>query len=324
VSVYHVRGKHLKLIAFHYAKHNIRGGAGVVFTFLVLTVGLLIAGAVIAPVEYLQKEIKKERERGDGPRDAQVFPRQPRAAPDERVKAMTDEEITREMLDRLAKEARGPIKWILGADDDQVDYLVRDKPALVSAVILWLMWCLPFLVVLGAFNQMAGDIQHRGLRYLLLRTERANLFLGRFLGTLLFTMSVLFILLSVVFLYLVLKTKYYSPGEIALWMAQGLVMMAILALPYIALCAWMSSTADSPSVALVLILLMTAFVPVLVMVGTNITEHFKYLGYVLPWPLKFELLHPNPLHFLGATAAMLAYTALYLMLGLAMFQKRDL
>ncbi len=44
MSVYHLRGSHLKLIAVHSAKHGIRGGTGLVFTFTALVHGELRAG----------------------------------------------------------------------------------------------------------------------------------------------------------------------------------------------------------------------------------------------------------------------------------------
>ncbi len=342
MGAYHVRGSHLKLIAWHHAKYSIRGGTSLVFTFLTLVIGLSLAAVVITPVEYLQEELKHPERWGAFEEDEAPFGAKPAVPPGggfaqdkpfggkrrpqgfQRPANLTDEELTKRVVDEVAKQSRGFVKWALGADDDQADYLIHEKPALVSAILSLLLWVLPFVVTFGAFNQTAGDIQHRGLRYLLLRTERANIFFGRFLGTFIFTMIVLFLLLAVVYIYLAAKIKFYPAGEMALWLLQGYLAMAVFAIPYIALSAWMSGANDSPFVALVLAMLIVGFIPMLVMIGTMTFKGFRFAGYVLPWPLKFELLHPSILHVGGAVLAILGYTALFLWLGMRTFQKRDL
>lgn len=323
MSVYHVRGAHVRLIAAQYAKNSLRNGTGIIFTFLALTVGLVIAAVVLTPVEYLQKALKQEREARD--RVDRDVPPELRDDPIlKKLRGLNEEEQTKVLVQEYAKKAKEPIKWGLGTDDEQVDYLVDKKPALVSAILVILIWALPFLVVFGAFNQMAGDIQYKGLRYLLLRTERINIFLGRFVGTLIFTMVVLLILLVTVFFYIVFKMKFYPASDVAIWVLQGWFAIAILALPYIALCAWFSAVNDGPFVALVIILLIVGGVPLFVWIGSKSFEQFQYAGYVMPWPLKFNLLHPNPGIFFASIVGLVAQTIVYLGLGMASFQKRDL
>ena len=187
-----------------------------------------------------------------------------------------------------------------------------------------MVFSIPFLVSAGAFNQTSGDIQVRSLRYVLLRTERANIFIGRFLGTAAFVMAVLGLLCGVVLLYLVGKVRFYPPGDVVLWMAQGFLAILLLSLPYIAFCAWISAAIDSPIISLVISQVVVLFAPVIVYAMTVALAPARYLGYVLPWPLKYELLSPHPLHVAGAGAAMLGYTGLYLWLGLKTFEGRDL
>jgi ABC-type transport system involved in multi-copper enzyme maturation permease subunit len=308
VSAYHVRGGHLKLVAFHFARHHIRGGTGIMFTLTLLTVGLIIAAAFITPLEEMHKSVERQR----------VMEQQRRGIQDGR--AITKKEL----VDEITRQIGKPVAEWATDDADQANFLVNDRPALVSAILMVLMFAMPFLVCLGSFNQLSGDIQSKGLRYLLLRTERANLFLGRFIGTLLFTMVVLAILLAVIFLYLAFKADFYPAGKVALWLLQGYVALMLFALPYIALCAWFSATIDSPFACLVICELVALVVPAFVAIGSAIEKNFKYIGYVMPWPLKYQLLHPNPLHFLGATAAMFAFTGLYIWLGMLIFQTRDL
>lgn len=299
--LHHLRGRHLKLIAAHSARHGIRGGTGLVFTFTTLVTGLVIASAFITPIEKLEQQVRAEAQAGQAG------------------------ETTRALVDQVAdKWGKPAIKWAIGADERQAEYLVHEKPAVISAILVVLMFSVPFLVTLGAFNQLSGDIQHKGLRYLLLRTERANLFVGRFIGTYLFTVAVLALLVAVLILYLTLKADLYPAGDVAAWLGQGFVALAIFALPHVALCSWLSAAIDSPFASLVVSQLVVGALPLLVYIGAMSQPAVGYLGYLQPWPLKYELLYPGAAHVLGASAAMIGYTAVFGAVGLWTFQARDL
>jgi hypothetical protein len=302
VGVYHLRGSHLRQIARHHAKHSLRGGTGLVFTFLSLLVGLLIANAFISPVESSQKQAAEIAKQLD-------------------QKGVSDKQILDALVEDIGKPA---IKWWVDADADQLNYLVYDKPAVVSAILVVLLFSAPFLIAFGAFNQTTGDIQHKGLRYLLLRTERSNIFIGRFLGTYIFSLFVMALLMLVVWLYLVIKTDFYPKMDVTLWMLQGYVALAIFCLPYVALCAWLSGATDSPFVSLIVSSLFIGFWPLLIYLGAKMESAVAYGNYAMPWGFKYHLLHPNLLHTLGAAGAMFGFTALFVWVGLRHFQTRDL
>lgn len=307
MAAYTIRGSHLKLIALYFAKNNIRGGTGILFTLAMLLAGLGVGAAFITPLEEMHKSIN-ERQRREA---------RPGMAPVQVQKKDVVDEVTRLIGEPVAR-------WATGGDEEQAQFLVVKRPALVSAILMVLLFAMPFLICLGSFNQLAGDIQYKGLRYQLLRTERANIFLGRFIGTTLFTMVVLAVVLGILFLYLAFKADFYPAGEVALWLFQGYVALILFALPYIALCSWISAAMDSPFVSLVICELVTFFPVLFVAIATLYHDNLQYLGYIMPWPLKYKLLHPNPLIFLGATGGMFLFTALFLLLGLRHFQKRDL
>lgn len=292
-----LRGSHVKLIALSAARNSVRHGSGLGFLFLALFAGLIVANAFISPVEDFHK-VSPATGGGDDVRD---------------------------LVDQVVEEVGKPaIRWALGMDEEQVEYMVVRRPAIVSAILLVLLILLPFLVSFGAFNQLTGDIRSRGLRYLLLRTERSNLFLGRFLGTYVFTVLVLFALVLVVLLYLVLKARFYPTGDVVAWMAIGFAALAVFALPYVALCAWISAASDSPFVSLVISQLVIGFVPLIAYMAGKVEPKLAYLSYAMPWGFKFKLLHPAFVQFGGAALAMLAFTAVFLWLGAWSFQRRDL
>jgi hypothetical protein len=297
VGVYHLRGSHLNLIARQHARYSIRGGTGLVFTFLTLVTGLIIASVFIDSIGNIQKSMERSGEKSD----------------------------QKQVMDQVVNEIGRPaVKWAIGGDATQTTYLVDKKPALVSAVLIVLLFALPFLAAMGSFNQLSGDIGSKGLRYLLPRTERANLFFGRFIGTYIFVLLVLALLMAVVLLYLVLKAKLYPAGDVTWWMLRGYLAMAILALPYVAFCSWFSAMIDQPFGTFAVTQAGVGIVPFLVAMAPSSVTWTKYLNYVMPWPWRYDLLHPSPVKFLTATAVMLGFTAAFLFLGARHFQKRDL
>jgi ABC-type transport system involved in multi-copper enzyme maturation permease subunit len=288
------------------------------YTLVLLTSGLIIAAIPIWILETLHQTLRMQRGEHNVARG--------------RVEGREINEKEKQMLvEKFAEDVGRQVgMWLTGDDRELTNYLIFEKPAIVSAILMFLLVALPSIVCVGAFNQFSGDIQYKGLRYLLLRTERANIYLGRFLGTIIFTAVLLALLFLVLFLYLAFKAGFYPLGDIGLWLLQGYGALLLFSLPYIALCSWLSAVIDSPFGSLAISQLITVFVPVFVFLGvmmlkeSGLGDGFKYLGYVLPYPLKYQLLHPNPLHVLGASAAILGYTVLFGWLGLRTFQTRDL
>jgi ABC-type transport system involved in multi-copper enzyme maturation permease subunit len=183
---------------------------------------------------------------------------------------------------------------------------------------------MPFVISFLAFNQLSGDMQTRGLRYLLLRTERSNIYFGRFLGTAVFSTVVTAVLIITIVLYLGIKTRLYPASDLAIWAAHGFAALAVLMLPYIALCSLVSASVTSPFLSLVLAKLVIAGVLLLAIVGRFAWEPAKYIKYALPWGWQNHLLHPDVSHCLGALLACLVYTAVFLLWGYRRFEKRDL
>ncbi len=300
-----LRQAHLNLIARHSLRHGIRGGAGLVSIALTLLVGLGLANCAISPLESLNKEIDKAAVREDI--------------------SMSQRDVAQARLNQeVVAVASKAINWTIDASPDQLDYLVHDKPAMVSAILVLMFLATPFFACLGGFNQTSGDISSKGLRFLLLRTERQNIFIGRFIGTFLFAAFVNLLLFLILGLYMAAKIKVHAPGDMFLWTLQGYVRMMIFTLPYIAVCAWISSAIDSPFGSLFISLMLAYLIPIFVAQLGGIEPSIGYAQYITPWGFKYWLLEPIGPKFLGGVAAMLGFTGLFLFLGLNSFSKRDL
>lgn len=314
-----INARHLRLISRQAASNSIRSGTGLVFLLSTLLFGLLSAQMIIAPVEMMQA---------------------PRAHdPDASPSASVDDFLT---------FARPAVTWILGgkieppsglpglgpppapatpaekARQRWVSYLLDEKPALLSAILLVFIFGIPLLVPFVAFNQVSGDAQSRGLRYLLLRTERANIFFGRYLGTVAFSILVVAITLSLVTLYLGLRIAIYPAGPLFGWALRGFLAVVLLLLPYVALCALLSALIDSPFVSLLAAGLIIGGTPVLAWLASTKWPPAGNLQFLTPWGIQNYLLHPDPSHAVTAASGCLAYTAIFLFLGHLYFARRDL
>ncbi|MBA3542060.1 MAG: hypothetical protein H0T79_20760, partial [Deltaproteobacteria bacterium] len=203
-------------------------------------------------------------------------------------------------------------------------YMTEDKPAMVSAILVLLVLFTPLLVCLGGFNQTSGDISTKGLRFLLIRTERPNIFIGRFIGTYLFTAAVFALLFGILALYMGVKVKVHPTSDMVLWLLQGYVRIMLFALPYMAICAWISCAIESPFGSLVISLMLTYMVPLFIRQGEKLNDNVGYLQLSNPWGYKWWLFQPMGLQFFGGIVAMLGFTAAFLWLGNRYFGKRDL
>ncbi len=307
MSLRHVNARQLRLVCVYSLRHSLRSGAALVFLLLALSFGLLAANAIISPYEALVAQ----NTRGN---DAVVE-------------------------QGLVGFARGAVEWVIAprASDDPVtqraaeertrlwaDYLLNYRPALLSSILLILIFGTPLLIPFGAFNQTAGDIGNRGLRYLLLRTERANIYYGRLLATMGFSIAVQAVVVLSIALYLWLKVQVYDGVDVATWSLRGYFALTLVSLPYVALCAWLSATRDSAMASLVVSSTVVGGVPLAAFLAGLAWKPAAYLSYTLPWAFQNQLLAPDAPRVWIAAAACLAYTVIFTWLGALAFDSRDL
>ena len=105
----------------------------------------------------------------------------------------------------------------IGASDAQADYLTTDKPATISAILILLMVVTPLFACLGGFNQTSGDNATAAYASCSIRTERPNIFVGRFIGTYLFMAAVFAMLFAVPDAYILAQGPRAPTGAMMLW-----------------------------------------------------------------------------------------------------------
>lgn len=286
---------HIGILARSNARNAMRSGAGVVFLVIALFVGLGIASAILEPVRFSQS-----------------------------LARVSDAEL----LAELNQFARPVLNWWIDGSSQfspQVDFLLESRPALLSCVFVIIFGFVPYLGVLAGFNQTAGDIGAKSLRYLLFRTERINIVLSRLIGTFVFTSFVELALALSFALIVGLTVSAYSAGDLVLWALHGWLAMVLITLPYLCLCAWVSAANESAGVSLVLNMLLTGFIVVFINIAQGVARGgAAWLDRITPWGWRYELLHPDVGTVALAALVMLAFSALFTALAIRTFRKRDL
>ena len=324
--------RHTRLISLCWSRYAVRSGSGLVYLLIALIFGLTVAHVLITPVEQLIAEQKRATGKMDPPlvREAISEIGQPV------IQWVLGQKTLKEIMENAAERQRAMMndpnnaslaenrRYDSSGFDTWVNFLIEKRPALLSAIFLVLLFGMPFVVSFLAYNQISGDNQSRGLRYLLLRTERSNIYFGRFIGTVIFSTAVMAVIVATITFYLGMKTRIYPAPALAGWAVCGFLALSILMVPYIAVCSLISVSVDSPFLSLVLAKLTIAGVLFMAILGSYAWKPAKYLMYALPWGWQCNLLHPEPAHWLGAVVACLAYAAVFLMLGYYRFERRDL
>ena len=307
-----MNGRHVRLIAAYSARYSVRGGIGLVFLLLSLSFGLLVANSLMQPVEIAIAQLAKH-------------------APDQ-----DPVERTRRAVELTVDNARPAVEWVLtpssaATDRDSkraigawADFLLDDRPALLSAIFLVLLFGWPLVVACGAFDLYSGDIGSRQLRYQLLRADRGSIYLGRLLGMLATLTGVLGMLGLTVVAYTGLQLPMYTWPALVAWGAYGTAALVVVSLPYLAVCAWISASFSSAFASLTVTTLVVGCVQLVPALASRSYEDARYLSWLLPWGFQTRLFHPDALQVALAVGGCALQTAVFGWLGHRKFTRRDL
>lgn len=203
-------------------------------------------------------------------------------------------------------------------------HLMKERPLILTLDLAWLSVLMPLLCCLGTFSVLADDTRSLALRFDLMRTSRTSLYLGRYLGTVLFTCAALVVSVLLVVVYLGFTAKEHAWGTLAAWGARGLLEMIAVAPAYVALGLSISARIDSPFGALLTSELVVLGVPLFALLGARAWEPLGYMAHLLPLEILKYFFHPQPLYAAGAAVACLGYAVVFLGVGLWSFRRRDL
>jgi ABC-type transport system involved in multi-copper enzyme maturation permease subunit len=310
-----VRAPHVILIAGNAVRQTLRSASGVLFCFATLVIGLFITQILFLPIDLVRLQADAQNVEVE---DAQVIEQLesfgvPLLGSLIGGEDMEDASALEPM--QIAPETEGQ-RW--------ASYLLRERPGFLSIIMMILSFFIPIVVVFSGFNQIAGDAKNRGLRYLLLRTTRRDIFFGKFLGSVVVSAFLIFVLMVAVTVYVERKLGVYPFAEVAPWALWGFIAFVIASLPFLAISISLSSMINSPFGALAAGIGVVAVYPLVVRGLAGVWEPISAAGYLVPQPLVLSFFHPDLARSLIAVAAMLGYAAVYLGAGFLYFKRRNL
>lgn len=222
--------------------------------------------------------------------------------------------------DNLASEqGLAFMSWAL--DPALAKELFAERSPTMGLFYLLFLSVIPLFTMWGAGDQTATDIGTRHLRFLIPRCGRHEIYIGRFLGALVFMAMVhtLVVCAGVAMAAgLDLRPDTFTYG------LRILAVSFLYTLPFVALMSLYGAMLGSAAAA---ILTAMATYAIVAIAGSLMALHWpaaEYITWLFPSPLKGALLAGQGAPFGMALAALPVYAAAYFVLGWFIFQRRDL
>jgi ABC-type transport system involved in multi-copper enzyme maturation permease subunit len=220
-----------------------------------------------------------------------------------------------------------------------IDAIVR-LPAVVLISFFATTLLAPLLIALMGFDQLAGEIAPKSMRYLIVRVRRTSIILGKYLTQI----TILAAILVLCVLAIVGTAKYLNAdflwSDAFRWAAKLTAAVVVLGVSYAALTTFCSAVAGNSPLALFLnlmILFVFWFLSLLAnrvrLPGSEAPVGFEamkeesalaYLRYFVPSQYEHHLLSPQPLEYATGLLAYAAFGLIFLGLSQLVLQKRDL
>ncbi|MGV3625644.1 MAG: ABC transporter permease subunit [Archangium sp.] len=226
-------------------------------------------------------------------------------------------------------------------EDERMLEALASIPIVLLVVFKLTLRFLPLFIALMGFDQLAGEVGPKSMRFLIVRVKRSSIILGKLLSQ----ATIFAMLLSICTLLMVIVARVLNPdfaaSQVALWTAKLIVSSLVLSLAYLALTALFSSLTRQSGIALVLNVIALFVIWSIALWGEfyrfpgeeaamNTLAQFKdeswraYIRYASVWHYGDDLLHPSWARALPAALAHLGYGLVFLGIAQLALKKRDL
>jgi ABC-type transport system involved in multi-copper enzyme maturation permease subunit len=202
-----------------------------------------------------------------------------------------------------------------------VDYLA-DSPPMIYALFTGTLTFLPFFILPIGFDQIAGEIQYRTIRYSAGRAERASLVVGKAIGV----WGVIAAMVGVlhVTVWLIALVEGGQPfGHVLSWGVRFYFFSVVCASSYVGFISLVSSFFKTPIVAL-FVGASTGFALGLTYWILNAFPSTRAAGWAFPNRYEQLVISPNPTHVLGGLGLFVLWGAVCVAGASAIVARRDI
>lgn len=205
--------------------------------------------------------------------------------------------------------------------DERTAKHLATAPAVLYFLFKGTLVFLPFLVLLVGFDQLAGEIQHRTIRYTVGRAHRASIVLGKALGVWGVISAMVLVLHLTVWIF-VLARGGGSVAQIFSWGGRFWLYSSICAASYVGFASIVSALFRTPIVAL-FVGAGAGAVLWLVHAVLGLFEGTRAITWAFPNAYEKLMVLPGPAQVLGGSALFLAWGALCVAGATVILVKRD-
>ncbi|HXU04185.1 MAG TPA: hypothetical protein VN903_24660 [Polyangia bacterium] len=209
--------------------------------------------------------------------------------------------------------------------DKDIARLLVERPPALAAYLVLATTLTPLFAMLASCDQTATDLGTRRIRFLIPRVGRAEIFFARLIGAAIIIAAAQLLagIAATIVALVVNGDGDTSTATIIGYGAQMTAFVVLYSMPIVALMSLVSAAMASVGLALLvgvggyaILALALTWLP---FTGTLATV----VSFLVPSGLKPYLLRPELGPALAASAATLAYVALYTFLGWQVFRTRD-
>jgi ABC-type transport system involved in multi-copper enzyme maturation permease subunit len=227
------------------------------------------------------------------------------------------DDIPSEMLRKARLDA---LKAAYDGSEAIANYLV-DCPTVIYFLFKGTLFFLPLLVLLVGFDQIAGEVQHRTIRYITGRAHRGSIVFGKAIGIWVVVSIMILVLHGTVWGFLLAKSDARA-GEIFSWGLRIAGFCVAYAWAYAGITAFFSSIFRTPAVSL-FVGAGLLFGMSLLRLILSIFDSTKNATWLFPPTYEDLLVSPDPTRALGGVALLLVWGLLCTLAASEVLRRRD-
>lgn len=199
---------------------------------------------------------------------------------------------------------------------------LAEAPFVLHTLFAGTMTFLPFFILPIGFDQLAGEIQHRTIRYSAGRADRASIVLGKALG--IWAVVALMVLVLHFAVWAIAATKGgLALGPLVSWGGRFYLFSVIAAAAYVGYASLMSSLFRTPIVAL-FVGAGGGVTIALLNFGLGLFEKTEAVTWIFPNRYEKLIVSPDPARMLGAMALLVGWGALCVAGSTLIVRRRDI
>ena len=207
-------------------------------------------------------------------------------------------------------------------DEKQAAYLIS-----IPVIVFFFFWVsrtfLPLLIALMSYDQIDGEIQTRGLRFVLLRSRRGSVVVGKLMSNMALFLGITVLTNVALLVFATLRVPDFSLAESFPPLLRFWLLTLPLGLCFVALMSWFSSMFRSPYLALIIGLLAMFVAGILGWVAGHV-DAIHWLKWAIPFTYNdFLTSHTVGRQLIGA-GAYLGFALLFTLLSYVTLRRKDL